>query len=167
MKINEKHLKELRNCELYQNMLPRYQKSVEWIIKQYIELSEAENIKTKVYFVTRQENDSIKIHSPLDIDIKQRRLLNLNEQNFDFGLQFTTDYFMPFFGDGEIALFCSPRPLDEIEEGSICLIKVGVMNQYFLVTKEETGFFDLHCEFFNDFDEEIKIIGILTNIETK
>lgn len=167
MKINDKQLKELRSCELYQSMLPRYQKSIEWIIKQYIECTEAENIKTKVYFVTEQKNDSIKIHSPLDVNIRWRRLLNLNEQNFEFGLQFMNDYFMPFFGEGEIALFCGSRPLDEIEEGSICLIKVGVMNQYFLVTKEETGFFDLHCEFFNDFDEEIKIVGVLTNIETK
>jgi hypothetical protein len=53
MKINEKHMRELRECELYQHLLPRYKKSIEWIIKTYIELSEKENIPTKVYFVTK------------------------------------------------------------------------------------------------------------------
>ena len=86
MKINEKHLKELRNCELYQHMLPRYQKSVEWIIKRYIELTEDENIETTSYFVTKQENGAIKLHSPLKVNIMQRRLLNLNDLDFEFGL---------------------------------------------------------------------------------
>ena len=33
MKITEKHLKELRDCELYQSILPRYQKNIEWMQK--------------------------------------------------------------------------------------------------------------------------------------
>ena len=103
MKINEKHLKELRQCVIYQRILPRYQKNIEWMLREYIKATEAENIKTKVYFVAPTEYGGIKIHSPLETDINQRRLLNLNELDFVFGLQFTSDAFMPFFGDSEIA----------------------------------------------------------------
>lgn len=170
MKINEKHLKELRSCELYQHLLPRYKKSIEWIIKTYIELSEKENIPTKVYFVTKQKNDSIKIHSPLEVEINQRRLIDLNELDFDFGLQFTSDCFMPFFGEGEIALFSLPGPMsiEDVENGMICLIKCDVLSQYFLVTKEASGFFGLDCEYFCGLDEKgIRLEGILANIETR
>ena len=166
MKINEKHLKELRNCELYQHMLPRYQKSVEWIIKRYIELTEEENIETTSYFVTKQENGAIKLHSPLKVNIIQRRLLNLNDLGFDFGLQFTSDHFMPFFGEGETALFSSSRDVDEIENGDICLIKLKLMETYYLATKEETGFFDLDCSYLG-LEEEVEVLGKLVNIETR
>lgn len=165
MKINDKQLEELRNCELYQSMLPRYQKSIEWIIKQYIESTEAENIETTSYFVTKQENGAIKLHSPLKVNITQRRLLNLNNLDFDFGLQFTSDYFMPFFGDGETALFNSSRNIDEIENGDICLIKLKLMKSYYLATKEETGFFNLDCSYLGS-EEEVEVLGKLINIET-
>lgn len=33
MKINDKQLEQLRSCELYQSILPRYQKNIEWILK--------------------------------------------------------------------------------------------------------------------------------------
>lgn len=166
MKINEKHLKELRNCELYQHMLPRYQKSVEWIIKQYIEMTEKESIKTTTYFVTKQENGAIKIHSPLEVNIMQRQLLNLNDLDFNFGLQFTSDCFMPFFGEGETALFSSSRDVDEIENGDICLIKLKLMETYYLATKEETGFFELDCSYLGA-EEEVEVLGKLVNIETR
>ena len=65
MKINDKQLEQLRSCELYQSILPRYQKNIEWIIKEYIKLTEEENIKVKVYFVTLMEDGSIKIPKAL------------------------------------------------------------------------------------------------------
>ena len=102
MKINEKHLKELRDCELYQHMLPRYQRNIEWIIREYIHLTEEENIKVKTYFVTPMEDGAIKTHSPTEEEINQRRLLNLNVLDFDFGLHFTSNAFMPFLGEKEI-----------------------------------------------------------------
>ena len=166
MKINDEQLEELRNCELYQSMLPRYQKSIEWIIKQYIELTEKENIETTSYFVTKQENGAIKLHSPLKVNITQRQLLNLNELDFDFGIQFTSDHFMPFFGDGETALFSSSCNIDEIENGDICLIKLKLMKSYYLATKEETGFFDLDCSYLGS-EEEVEGFGKFVNIETK
>lgn len=166
MKINEKHLKELRQCELYQNMLPRYQKSIEWMIKEYIKQTEEENVKTKVYFVTPRENGGIKIHSPLSTDINRRRLLNLNALDFDFGLHLTSDKFMPFFGDNEIALFNSLCSMDDIENGDVCLVRRKIGRDCFLTTKEETGFFELDCSYLGN-DEELVLIGRLVNIETR
>ena len=166
MKINEKYLKELRSCELYQHLLPRYKKSIEWIIKTYIELSEKENIPTKVYFVTKQKNDSIKIHSPLEVEINQRRLLNLNVLDFDFGLYFTSNTFMPFLGEKEIGLFEATNYIDEIEDGDICLLADKIEDKLWLATKEKTGFFTLDCEFL-DGGEALVLLGKLVNIETR
>lgn len=166
MKITDKHLIELRKCELYQKMLPRYQKNLEWLIGEYINLSEQENIKTKTWFITKQKDGSIKIHSPFENEINRRRLLNLGVVDFDFGLWPTSDCFMPFFGASEIALFSNSRPIDEIDNGEVCLIKHKVSDKYFLVTKEETGFFELNCNYLGTY-EEVEIVGILINVETK
>ena len=166
MKINEKHLKELRNCELYQHMLPRYQRNIEWIIKEYIKLTEAENINTKIHFITKMEDGSVRIHSPLNADINQRRLLNLNILDFDFGLRPTSNAFMPFFGEEEIALFSGPRSINEIGNGDICLIRLKGTNQFFLATKEQADFYDLECNYLCA-QAQAKLHGILVNIETK
>ena len=165
MKINEKHLKELRQCELYQNILPRYQKNIEWMLREYIKATEEENIKTKVYFVTPMKNGIIKLHSPITDNINQRQLLNLNVLNFDFGLHFTSDVFMPFFGDSEIALFSDSRSIDELENGDICLVRT-TFGDHYLVTKEETGFFELDCSYLDD-GKNLILIGTLINIETR
>lgn len=166
MKINEKQLKELRNCELYQKILPKYQKTVEWIIKEYIELTERENIPIKCYFVTEQDNGSIKIHSSLETEINQRHLLNLNDLNFDFGLKFLTDGFMPFFAEKDVALFNTLYFAEDIDNEDIILIKIKTLGQYFLVTKGETGYFELDCNYLCAYDEA-EIIGVLVNVETK
>ena len=165
MKINEKHLKELRQCELYQRILPRYQKNIEWMLKEYIKATEEENIKIKVYFVTAMKNGTIKLHSPITDNINQRKLLNLNVLNFDFGLHFTSDAFMPFFGESEIALFSNSRTIDELENGDICLVRT-TFGDYYLVTKEETGFFELDCSYLDD-GKNLILIGTLINIETR
>ena len=88
MKINEKHLKELRQCELYQYILPRYQKNIEWMLREYIKATEEENLQTKIHFVTPLKDRTIKLHSPMQDNINQRRLLNLNALNFDFGFYY-------------------------------------------------------------------------------
>lgn len=166
MKITEKHLKELRECELYQSILPRYQKSIEWILKEYIKATEEENITTKIYFVTSKKTGGIKIHSPLDVGINRRRLLNLSALDFNFGLQLTSDEFMPFFGDSEIALFNSLCSMDELENGDVCLVRSKITGDHYLVTKEETGFFELDCSYL-DSGEGLILIGTLVNIETR
>lgn len=166
MKINDKQLEQLRSCELYQSILPRYQRNIEWIIKEYIKLTEEENIKVKVYFVTPTEDGSIQIHSPIEEEINQRRLLNLNSLNFDFGLYFTSNEFMPFFGEKEIGLIEAIDYIDEIEDGDICLLADKIENKYWLATKEKTGFFTLDCEYLDN-GESIVLLGKLINIETK
>ena len=166
MKINDKQLKEVRSCELYQSILPRYQKNVEWIIREYIKLTEEENIKVKVHFVTPMEDGSIKMHSPMEEQVNQRRLLNLNSLDFDFGLYFTSDTFMPFFGEKEIALVEATNYMDEIEDGDICLLADKIEDKYWLATKEKTGFFTLDCEYLDN-GEAVVLLGKIVNIETR
>lgn len=166
MKINDKQLKELRSCELYQSMLPRNQKIVEWIIREYIKLAEEENIKVKIHFVTPMEDGSIKIHNSKEERVNRRRLLNLNALDFDFGLYFTSDAFMPFFGEKETGLFEVIDDMSEVENGDICLLIDKIENKHWLATKEETGFFTLGCEYL-DRGEALVILGKLVNIETK
>ena len=166
MKISDKQLKELRSCELYQSMLPRNQRIVEWMIREYIELAEEENIKVKIHFVTPMEDGSIKIHSPKEERVNQRRLLNLNLLNFDFGLYFISNAFMPFFGEKEIGLFESVDDMNKVENGDICLLIDKTENKHWLATKEETGFFTFDCEYL-DSGEALVLLGKLINIETK
>ena len=165
MKINEKHLKELRQCELYQYILPRYQKNIEWMLREYIKATEIENIKTQVQFVTPMDNGTVKLHSPIQEEINQRRLLNLNALNFDFGLYFTSDKFMPFFGEKEIGLFEITGCMDDLENGDICLVSDN-FNRMWLATKEETGFFELDCTYLDD-GKDLTLLGKLVNIETR
>lgn len=166
MKISDKQLKELRSCEIYQSMLPRNQRIVEWMIREYIELAEEENIKVKIHFVTPMEDGSIKIHSPKEEQVNQRRLLNLNSLGFDFGLYFTSDTFMPFFGEKEIGLFQVIDDMSEVKNGDICLLIDKIEHKYWLATKEETGFFTLDCKYL-DRKETLAILGKLINIETR
>ncbi len=166
MKINDKQLEQLRSCELYQSILPRYQKNIEWIIKEYIKLTEEENIKVKIHFVTLMEDGSIKIYSSKEERVNQRRLLNLNLLNFDFGLYFINDAFMPFFGEKEIGLFESVDDMNKVENGDICLLIDKIENKHWLATKEKTGFFTLDCEYL-DSGEALVLLGKLVNIETK
>ena len=166
MKINDKQLKELRSCELYQSMLPRYQKNVEWIIEEYIKLTEEENIKVKIHFVTPVEDGSIKIDGPKEEQVNRRRLLNLNSLGFNFGLYFISDAFMPFFGEKEIGLFEVIDDMSEVENGDICLLIDKIENKHWLATKEETGFFTLDCKYLDN-GEALALLGKLVNIETK
>ena len=89
------------------------------------------------------EDYSIQIYSPIEAQVNQRCLLNLNSLNFDFGLYFSGDRFMPFFGEKEIGLFKITNNIDEVENGDICLLVDKMENKYWLATKENTGFFTL------------------------
>lgn len=166
MKISDKQLKELRSCELYQSMLPRNQKIVEWMIREYIKLAEEENIKVKIHFVTPMEDGSIKIDGPKEEQVNRRRLLNLNSLGFNFGLYFISDAFMPFFGEKEIGLFEVIDDMSEVENGDICLLIDKIENKHWLATKEETGFFTLDCKYLDN-GEALALLGKLVNIETK
>lgn len=166
MKINEKHLKELRQCELYQHILPRYQKNIEWMFKEYIKITEEENIETKIHFVTPMKDGTVKLHSVIKDNVNQRRLLNLNATDFDFGLHFVSDKFMPFFGENEIALFEETEDIETLENGDICLVSSKIDGKIWLTTKEETGFFELDCTYLDD-GAGLILLGKLVNIETR
>ena len=166
MEINDKQLKELRSCELYQSILPQNQKIVEWIIREYIKLAEEENIKVKIHFVTPLEDGSIKIHNSKEEQVNRRRLLNLNALDFDFGLYFTSDAFMPFFGEKEIGLFESVDDMNKVENGDICLLIDKIENKHWLATKEQTGFFTLDYKYLEN-GEALALLGKLVNIETR
>ena len=112
------------------------------------------------------EDGSIKIHSPKEERVNQRCLLNVNLLNFDFGLYFISDAFMPFFGEKEIGLFESVDDMNKVENGDICLLIDKTENKHWLATKEETGFFTFNCEYL-DSGEALVLLGKLINIETK
>ena len=112
------------------------------------------------------EDGSIKIYSSKEERVNQRRLLNLNLLNFDFGLYFINDAFMPFFGEKEIGLFESVDDMNKVENGDICLLIDKIENKHWLATKEKTGFFTLDCEYL-DSGEALVLLGKLVNIETK
>lgn len=166
MKINEKHLKELRQCELYQRILPRYQKNIEWMFKEYIKITEEENIETRIHFVTPMKDGTVKLHSVIKDNVNQRRLLNLNATDFDFGLYFVSDKFMPFFGENEIALFEEAEDIETLENGDICLVSSKIDGKIWLATKEETGFFELDCTYLDN-GAGLILLGKLVNIETR
>ena len=135
------------------------------MLKEYIKATEEENLQTKVHFVTPMENGTIKLHSPMQDSINQRRLINLNALNFDFGLHFVSDRFMPFFGENEIALFEDTGCMNDLEKGDICLV-ADKSDHIWLATKEETGFFELDCSYLDD-GKGLLLLGKLVNIETR
>ena len=112
------------------------------------------------------EDGSIQIYSPIEAQVNQRCLLNLNALDFDFGLYFTSDAFMPFFGEKETGLFEVIDDMSEVENGDICLLVDKIENKHWLATKEETGFFTLGCEYL-DRGEALVLLGKLVNIEIK
>jgi len=71
---------------------------------------------------------------------------------------------MPFLGENDIGLFRNALK-EDIENGTICLVKKELMNGFFLATKEETGFFEFDGTFL-DSGDKITVVGALVNIET-
>ena len=90
----------------------------------------------------------------------------MNLLDFDFGIYFTSDAFMPFFGEKEIGLFEAIDDINEVENGDICLLIDKIENKHWLATKEETGFFTFDCEYL-DSGESLVLLGKLVNIETR
>lgn len=151
---------------LYKKLSPRYKKSIDWILEQYINLSEDEDILEKnVVFVSFRDDGSLKLSGPKEMKINRRRLLNLDALDFDYGLYFQGNYTMPFFGNNEIGLFRAGK-MDEIENGDICVVQHKPTTNLFLATKEETGFFYLNCNFLGT-EEDCELLSILVNVETR
>lgn len=154
--------------EDYDKLSPRYQRIVEWTIKEYLDIEEKSNerIPVEVWTVDAPMGRPITgfTQSPVIYNIKRRGLENLDKIDFDFGLMFTDDEYMPFFTKNDIALFNTPS--EDIECGDMCLLKDKYLNNWFIAFKEESGFFELDGSFL-DKGDAVTVIGILVNIYSK
>ena len=165
MNITQNDWEELCDCRLFQELKPRYKKVIEWALRNYIEASEEEPIEIPAHIAYKQINNSIHLGNDIGIKVNQRDLLNLNRLDFDFGLKFLNDDFMPFFGKDDIALF-NGKELLELEVGDICLIWHKNDRKFYLTTFEDFGFLEIGDKACFNCDD-VCIEGILVNIETK
>ena len=168
MKITQQELDELRQCEIYNQLAPRQKRVIEWLFKEYIDqTNKEETIETDVYIITKDPNlSSVKLIPTGKRLIRRRQLLNLDLLDFSYGIAFPNDDFMPFFGTNETGLFSNWRDVEVLENGDVCLVRHRLMGRTFLVTKEETGYFELDCSYLGTI-EECELLGILENIETR
>ena len=163
-KFDKDELQELRDCELIQKLNKRHRKIVEWQIRQYLEIESISNeeIPTEIFTVKGSKSEPIDFEKPQNYIVNRRKLENLNNLEFDFGLYFYLENYMPFFTDQDVGLFKAAEP----EAGDMCLVKAKVAKAYWLAFKEENGFFDLDGDFLDD-GEGVEIVGVLVNIETR
>lgn len=167
IELDKDELEELRDCELIQRLNKRHRKIVEWTIREYldIEAKSNEEIPVEVFHVKGSMHEQIDFSKPQDYLVTRRQLENLNNIDFDFGLIFYQNNYMPFFTDSDTALFKSINE-EEVEPGDMCLIRVKGVKTYWIAFKEENGYFDLGGAFLAN-DDEAEIIGTLVNIETR
>ena len=154
--------------EDYEKLSPRHQRIVAWTIKEYLDIEEKTNerIPVEIWTVDTPMGEPIHkfVDSPITHDITRRRLDNLNVIDFDYGVRFSDDSYMPFFGEGDTALFC--ELCDEPDAGDMCLVKSKICNNWWLAFKEENGFFELDGSFLDDGDG-VLVVGVLVNICSK
>ena len=167
IELDKNELEELRECSLFQRLNKRHRKIVEWQIKQYlgIELESDEEIPVEIFFVKGSRAEPIDFNAPQDYLVTRRQLENLNNIDFDFGLYFYMENYMPFFTNQDVGLFKVINE-DEIATGDMCLVKMKVGGNYWLAFKEQNGFFDLDGDFLGE-NNEVVIVGTLINIETR
>lgn len=154
--------------EDYEKLSPRHQRIVAWTIKEYLDIEEksSERIPVEVWTVNTPMGEPIHkfVGSPVTHNIKRRQLENLNATDFDYGVKFDNESYMPFFCEGDIALFV--EPLDEPDAGDMCLVKSRICNNWWLAFKEENGFFELDGSFLDD-GNGVLAVGVLVNICSK
>ena len=152
----------------YEKLSPRHKRIIDWTIKEYLDIEEKinEKIPTEIWKIDTPMGEPIHKfnQSPITKNIIRRQLENLDAIEFDYGIEFTDDTYMPFFTKSDIALFNTPA--DEPEIGDMCLIKSKICSNWWLDFKEENGFFELNGSFLDDGDG-ILVVGILVNIESK
>ena len=171
IEFDKDELEELRDCELIQKLNKRHRKIVEWTIREYLEIEAKSNekIPVKVCIMEKLKSESFIFISQKDYMVSRRKLENLNVTDFDFGLYFYKENYMPFFTDQDVGLFKTIKTnddKDEVETGDMCLVKMKYIENYWLAFKEENGFFALDGDFLGD-DKDIEIVGVLVNIETR
>lgn len=163
--FDKDELQELRDCKLIQRLNKRHRKIVEWQIKQYLDIKSISNEEflIKAFTIKGSKSEPINFKEQHNHVVNRRRLENLNNLDFNFGLYFYMENYMPFFTDQDVGLF---KTAAEPENGDMCLIKIKVLESYWLAFKEENGFFDLEGNFLDD-GEKVEVIGVLVNIETR
>jgi len=169
IEFDKDELEELRECELIQKLNKRHRKIVEWTIREYLEIEAKSNekISTEIHAVKNSKSEPIDFTKPQNYSVERRKLENLNAIDFDFGLYFYMNNYMPFFTDQDVGLFRAVKIVeDEVETGDMCLVKAKVGGNHWLAFKEENGFFDLEGDFL-DCGTGVEIVGVLVNIETR
>lgn len=171
IEFDKDELEELRDCELIQKLNKRHRKIVEWTIREYLEIEAKSNekIPVEIHAVKNSKFEPIDFTKPQNYLVVRRKLENLNATDFDFGLYFYMNNYMPFFTDQDVGLFKTIKTTDdedEVETGDMCLVKMKYVESYWLAFKEENSFFALDGDFLGD-DKDIEIVGVLVNIETR
>lgn len=152
----------------YEKLNPRHQRIVAWTIKEYLDIEEKSNerIPVEIWTVDTPMGEPIHkfVDGPITHNIMRRQLENLDVIEFDYGIEFTDDTYMPFFTKSDIALFNTPA--DDPEVGDMCLIKSKICSNWWLAFKEENGFFELSGSFLDDGDG-VLVVGVLVNMCSK
>ena len=153
---------ELHQCELYRGLLPRYKRVIDWAFEQYNSISREDKVSAVVAEISdKGSNGAFKLEMDSNVLISRRELLGLDELDFNFGVHFHSNEFMPYFGVNETALFGHR----DTEFGDICFVGSPGTQEYWLATREETGWFELGGEYLGEY-EDLNIFGTLVNIRT-
>jgi hypothetical protein len=162
----EKFLNDSSIEDLYNTLNPRHKKIVDWTIKECADIEEKSNklVPTEVFTIISSKEEPILMQLAIERSINRRRLENLDALDFDFGLRFVNEGYMPFFTENDTALF--KRQGDDFDAGDMCLLEFKIGGALWLGFAEENGFFSLDGDYLGD-DEDLKILGTLVNIETR
>ena len=162
----EKFLDDSSIKDLYDTLNSRHKKIVNWTIKEYADIEEKSSklVSTEVFTITSSKEEPVTMQLAIERSINRRQLENLDALDFDFGLRFVNEGYMPFFTENDTALF--KRQGNDFDTGDMCLLEFKVGGALWLGFAEENGFFSLDGDYLGD-NEDLKILGTLVNIETR
>ena len=144
-----------------------YRKHIEipdCLVRVDIEEKSSKLIPTEVFSITSSKEEPVTMQLAIERSINRRQLENLDALDFDFGLRFVNEGYMPFFTENDTALF--KRQGDDFDTGDMCLLEFKIGGARWLGFAEENGFFSLDGDYLGD-DEDLKILGTLVNIESR
>lgn len=162
----EKFLNDSSIKDLYDSLNPRHKKIVDWTIREYADIEEKSNklVSTEVFTITSSKEEPVSMQLAIERSINRRRLENLDALDFDFGLRFVSEGYMPFFTENDTALF--KQRSNDFDIGDMCLLEFKIGGALWLGFAEENGFFSLDGDYLGN-DEDLKILGTLVNIESR
>lgn len=162
----EKFLSDSSIKDVYDSLNPRHKKIVDWTIREYADIEEKSSrlVSTEVFTITSSKDEPVTMQLAIERSINRRQLENLDALDFDFGLRFVNEGYMPFFTENDTALF--KQQGDDFDVGDMCLLEFKIGGALWLGFAEENGFFSLDGDYLGD-DEDLKILGTLVNIESR